>query len=120
MNLNEPSSGNAVPTQPGLYKLSFLQNGEPIFTWEGTMEGMLEDAKLWRHHQLERVFYCDQCSYFNENGQAVQEHSEREHDCRWETYLGRGGAIRVRTVKCHPRLTAPAIGKKADKRGVRV
>ena len=115
MNLNEPTSAKgAIPTQPGLYKLSFLSDGEPIFTFEGSMESFLEEAKLWRRRLQDRVLYCDQCDYLETSAQAVQEHSQREHDCRYTTYEDSKGQIRVRTLKCHERRTVPvgAPGKR--------
>jgi hypothetical protein len=112
----------SFPDQPGLYELQFIKpNGkdEPVWTFRGSYESFMQDAKLWRHYQVDRVFFCDQCSYFNENAAAVQEHSVRDHDCRYETYFDTKGKIRVKTVKCHPRITTRSLGPKAAKRSWR-
>jgi len=114
MNLNEPTSGKAVPTVPGLYRISFLKDGEAIFSWQGSMEDVLEDAKNWRWHIAGKLFYCPECDFFDTTTQGVQRHSEREHDCHYETYEDAGHNVRVRTIRCHQRKTvaeAPATAR---------
>lgn len=76
---------------------------------KGRVSILIEESRLFKQLVLGRLFFCDQCGYFNESAQAVQEHSEQEHDCRYETYettdIYGAKRLRVRTVKCHPRIT---------------
>jgi len=76
---------------------------------KGKVSVLIEESRLFRQLVTGRLFFCDQCSYFNESTQAVQEHNEQEHDCRFETYettdIYGAKHLRVKTVKCHPRQT---------------
>jgi len=106
---NHDSISVTVPKKAGL--VFQLQNFPGTDFWsiaeKGELEQLLNEAKLWQQHWLGLLYYCDQCDYFNSNAEAVQEHNDREHNCRYVTYYttDRFGAqvLRVRTVKCHRR-----------------
>jgi hypothetical protein len=100
-----------IPRQAGLvFQLENLPGTDVwVVVIKGEINELIEKARLWDKEKAGRLFWCDQCDYFNTSAEAVQRHSEEEHDCRFETYetVDRFGVsyLRVRTVKCHPRVT---------------
>ena len=92
------------------YRLALWHDGKrTLFVESPEAEQLIADARLWWEDRQGRLFWCDQCCYFASSALAVQEHSTREHDCRFEVYYtaeADGSQVaRVNTIKCHPRLT---------------
>jgi hypothetical protein len=93
-----------------LYRAVKIGNDEKFAVFlvgQSDMQQALEDQRLWWDSLAGRLFFCDQCDYFSSSAQAVQEHSEQQHDCHFETYytVDELGAqhVRVKTIKCHAR-----------------
>jgi hypothetical protein len=101
-----------------VYKRALWMDGKQVLVEMGELAQVLEDSKLWWEDKQRRLFWCDQCWFFATSALAVQEHSESEHDCRFEVYysLDEDGSqrARVRTIKCHPRITVGFSRKARD------
>ncbi len=93
--------------EPGHAYKAVLFGGKTVLQEILDYAQLQTDAALFWEFVGGRLFLCDQCGYYAADAQGVQEHSTREHNCKYVTYevVDHLGAhhIRVETIKCHSR-----------------